>query len=99
MLNGYIERFDGRMRDEFLDETLFTDLAHVPQVMQTSGFQLQHREVPGARRRLTQHNPLQPSTALCMMKAPRAGRLVTRRRRDFGRNSNGAWVRSSQTMI
>ena len=25
--NGYVERFNGRMRDEFLNETLFTSLA------------------------------------------------------------------------
>ena len=26
--NGYVESFNGRMRDELLNETLFTSLAH-----------------------------------------------------------------------
>ena len=28
MLNGFVERFNGRMRDAFLNETLFRILAH-----------------------------------------------------------------------
>jgi len=28
MQNGYVESFNGRMRDELLNETLFTSLAH-----------------------------------------------------------------------
>lgn len=28
MQNGYVENFNGRMRDELLNETLFTSLAH-----------------------------------------------------------------------
>jgi len=34
MQNGYIESFNGRMRDELLNETLFTDLAHVRHTIQ-----------------------------------------------------------------
>ena len=33
MQNGYIGSFDGRMRDELLNETLFRDLAHARQAM------------------------------------------------------------------
>ena len=33
MQNGYIESFNGRMRDELLNETLFTDLAHARQAI------------------------------------------------------------------
>jgi hypothetical protein len=29
MQNGYIESFNGRMRDELLNESLFIDLDHV----------------------------------------------------------------------
>ena len=29
MQNGFVESFNGRMRDEFLNETLFRNLAHV----------------------------------------------------------------------
>ena len=28
MQNGFVESFNGRMRDEFLNETLFRNLAH-----------------------------------------------------------------------
>ena len=28
MQNGYVESFNGRMRDELMNETLFTSLAH-----------------------------------------------------------------------
>jgi transposase InsO family protein len=33
MQNGYIESFDGRMRDELLNETLFVDLSHARQAI------------------------------------------------------------------
>jgi putative transposase len=33
MQNGYIESFNGRMRDELLNETLFFDLDHVRQAI------------------------------------------------------------------
>ncbi len=29
MQNGFVESFNGRMRDELLNETLFRNLAHV----------------------------------------------------------------------
>jgi putative transposase len=29
MQNGYVESFNGRMRDELLNETLFLSMAHV----------------------------------------------------------------------
>jgi putative transposase len=35
MQNGYIESFNGRMRDELLNETLFIDLAHARQAIET----------------------------------------------------------------
>lgn len=30
MQNGFVESFNGRLRDECLNETLFTSLAHAP---------------------------------------------------------------------
>ncbi len=35
MQNGYIESFNGRMRDELLNETLFIDLVHARQAIET----------------------------------------------------------------
>ena len=35
MQNGYIESPNGRMRDELVDETLFADLAHARQAIET----------------------------------------------------------------
>lgn len=34
MQNGYIESFNGRMRDELLNETQFIDLAHARQAIE-----------------------------------------------------------------
>jgi len=33
MQNGFVESFNGRMRDEFLNETLFRNLAHARELM------------------------------------------------------------------
>ena len=33
MQNGYIESFNGRMRDELLNETVFRSLAHAREVL------------------------------------------------------------------
>jgi putative transposase len=33
MQNGYIESFNGRMRDELLNESLFIDLDHARQLI------------------------------------------------------------------
>jgi putative transposase len=35
MQNGYVESFNGKMRDELLNETLFIDLAHARQAIET----------------------------------------------------------------
>ena len=31
--HGFVESFNGRMRDELLNETLFRDLAHAPDLI------------------------------------------------------------------
>ena len=33
MQNGFVESFNGRMRDEFLNETLFRNLAHARELI------------------------------------------------------------------
>ena len=35
MQNGYAESFNGKMRDELLNETLFIELAHARQAIET----------------------------------------------------------------
>jgi hypothetical protein len=42
MQNGYIESFNGRMRDELLNETLFRDVAHARQAIESWVAGLQH---------------------------------------------------------
>jgi putative transposase len=49
MQNGFIESFNGRMRDEFLNETLFRNLAHA-------------RDLIAAR--VTDYNTKRPHSAL-----------------------------------
>ncbi len=44
MQNGYIESFNGRMRDELLNESLFIVLDQVPPAHQRLGHRLQHRK-------------------------------------------------------
>ena len=50
MQNGFVESFNGRMRDKFLNETLFRNLAHARASDHHLGRRLQHRAAPlGAR--------------------------------------------------
>ena len=44
MQNGFIESFNGRMRDELLNESLFFDLDHARSVIADWAARLQHRE-------------------------------------------------------
>lgn len=44
--NRFVENFNGRMRDEFLNETLFRNLAHARDLIADPGGQLQHRTSP-----------------------------------------------------
>ncbi len=45
MQNGFVESFNGRMRDELLDETMFRNLAHACRD-RGLGYGLQHRASP-----------------------------------------------------
>jgi putative transposase len=44
MQNGYIESFNGRMRDELLNESLFLDLERARENRHRLGCRLQHQE-------------------------------------------------------
>jgi transposase InsO family protein len=87
MQNGYIESFNGRMRDELLNDSLFLDLDQAGKSSPlglpttTPGGRIHHS---ATRRR--QPMPIispQPAIALRYMRAPRAGRLLTSRQRAY----------------
>jgi Integrase core domain len=88
MQNGYIESFNGRMRDELLNESLFLDLNHARQIIaawvaEYNTMRRIPRSVTGRRRPMPIISP-QPAIALRYMMAPRAVRLLlTPRRRAY----------------
>jgi len=77
MQNGYIESFNGRMRDELLNESLFTDLDQARQLI--SAYRLQHCTA-------TLFARLQNAGGLCRY-THRA------ERRNIGRSSNRQWMK------
>ncbi len=87
MQNGYIESFNGRMRDELLNESLFLDLDQARQIITAwvtdynTASRIPH-SVTGRRRPMPIISP-QPAIALRYMPAPRAVRLLTPRRRAY----------------
>ena len=48
MQNGFVESFNGRMRDEFLNESLFRHLAHARDLIAALGLRLRHPAAPFA---------------------------------------------------
>lgn len=46
MQNGFVKSFNGRMREEFLNETLFRKLAHVRDLIAEWVTRLQHSTAP-----------------------------------------------------
>ncbi len=87
MQNGFVESFNGRMRDEFLNETLFRNLAHARELIAdwVTGYNTARPhsalgyEIPaGFALHLTTAIDRPGSHA---MKVPRAGRLLNPRRR------------------
>ena len=58
MQNGYIESFNGRMRDELLNESLFLDLDQARQIVAAWIADLQHHEAAFLAR-------LQDASGLC----------------------------------
>jgi len=79
MQNGYIESFNGRMRDELLNESLFIDLDQARQLIADWAAELQHRQATLVAR-LT--NP----GGLCRYTHRAEGR-------NIGRDSNRYWMK------
>ena len=79
MQNGYIESFNGRMRDELLNESLFINLDQARQLISRLGRRLQHREAAFLAR-------LQNAGGLCRYTHRAEGR-------NIGRGSNRRWMK------
>lgn len=76
MQNGFVESFNGRMRDEFLNETLFRSLAHA-------------RDLIAAW--VTDYNTERPHSALdCQTPADYAQALTTATARPAARDESSA---------
>ena len=90
MQNGYIESFNGRMRDELLNESLFIDLSHARDIIgawvadYTRGDRIRH--LGTKHQRLMPTNSPQPPSALRYSMASRVGRLLTPRREAYKRS-------------
>ena len=87
MQNGYIESFNGRMRDELLNESLFSISIQLRPNRRCLDRQLRHHQAAfltgsGRRRPLPIASP-QPAIALRYLMAPRAVRLLTLRQRAY----------------
>ena len=79
MQNGYIESFNGRMRDELLNESLFIDLD-------------QARQLIGAW--VTDYNTARPHSSLgYKTPAAYAGHTHRAEGRNIGRGSNRRWMK------
>ena len=80
--NGFVESFNGGMRDEFLNETLFRNLAHARELMAAL---VNDCRILRLATRLPQASPCtwppQSPDPLHAMKVPRAGRLLNPRRK------------------
>ena len=79
MQNGYIESFNGRMRDELLNESLFIDLDQARRLIGL-GRRLQHSEAAFLAR-------LQNAGRLCWYTDRAEGR-------NIGRGSNCRWMKA-----
>jgi transposase InsO family protein len=79
MQNGHIESFNGRMRDELLNESLFLDLDQARQIIRGGHIP---RSATGRRRPMPIISP-QAAIALRYMSASRAVRLLTPRQRAY----------------
>jgi len=84
MQNGYIESFNGRMRDELLNESLFLDLDQARQIVAAwvtdYNTRRPHSSIGTRRRRPMPIISPQPAIALRYLRAPRAVRLLTPRK-------------------
>ncbi len=82
--NGYIESFNGRMRDELLTETLFKDPVHPRQEIEAwvadYNTARPHWTTTARRMPVRLRSP-QPAATLRSLMTPRVGRLLTSRRK------------------
>ena len=51
--NGFVESFNGRLRDECLNETLFTSLSHAKQVLEAWRYDYNHHRPHSAHQGAT----------------------------------------------
>ena len=84
MQNGFAESFNGRMRDEFLNETLFRNLAHACDLIAAWVTDYNTERPHSALGYQTPadialHLPPQPPVPLHAMRVPRAGRVLNPR--------------------
>ena len=62
MQNGFVESFNGRMRDELLNETLFLDLDHARAAHRRLGRRLQHGNARTPRLATRRRRPMPPTS-------------------------------------
>ncbi len=84
MQNGFVESFNGRMRDEFLNETLFRNLTHARDLIAAWVTDYNTARPHSALGYQTPagfalYRPPQSPDPLRNLKAPRAGRLLNPR--------------------
>ena len=84
MQNGCIESFNGRMRDELLNESLFMDLD-------------QARKLIGAR--ITDYNTARPHSLGYKTPAAYAATLIAPKGVTFGRGANRRWMKVQWQVI
>ena len=99
MQNGYIESFNGRMRDELLNESLFLDLNHTPPARRRLGRRLQHGKAAFFARLQNTGGVCRPShrnrpsrCATCKLRAL-AGCSHRAERRINRQGSNRRWMK------
>ena len=98
MQNAFIESFNGRLRDEFLNETLFTSLAQARAALEVAGG-LQHRASSfahrladaGGRYRTSSH--AQRGQGAALTTAPRRGPLPPTTPRSSTAGSSPRWIK------
>ena len=90
MQNGYVESFNGRMRDELLNETLFFGLDQAREAIAAMGGRLQHTLVHTRHWAIRHRQPSLPNSpqqafTLRSPTAPRSGLLLNPPNRAYQR--------------
>ena len=103
MQNGFIESFNGRLRDELLNETLFTSLAQARAALPSGALTTTARgptRRSDGRRRTSLHRPsIRAGRSRCAMpKAPRQRPSLNRlSRQNQRRNRTQNWIKLGAT--